>query len=112
MRSAVKISVHGEVEVLDLDAPEGELKVLQSAVGGWIEAVDLTDKLTMYVNEEGKLDAFPIINAVGNAYFAKVFGEGVDRIVGDVVFTGGLDEEGDTLGLTEEQVKVLKFVAS
>jgi hypothetical protein len=32
-------------------------------------------------------------------------------IIGDVVFTGGTDDNGDTLGLTEEYVKALTEMA-
>lgn len=110
MRKALKIDVNKNITELDLDAPEGGLKVLQTAVGGYIEAIDLGN-LTMWVNEEGKFAESPISNEIGNAYFHRAFGQ-VDNIVGDIVFTGGVDEEGDTIGLTEAQVRSLQFVAS
>ena len=111
MRKVIKIDVHNQLTELDLDAPEGSYKVLSNGVGGLIEAVDITENLTMWVNEEGKFAEFPLINAVGNAYFQRAFGA-VDVIVGDVVFSGGVDDEGDTLGLTEAQVKALTFMVS
>lgn len=105
MRQALKLNVHGETQVVDLDAPEGSLKVLQNAVDGWIEAVDLSDSLTMWVNEEGKLIGL-ILNAKANQIFRDTFGA-VDTIMGDVIFTGGVDDEGDTVGLTDAQVNQL-----
>lgn len=112
MRSAVKVSVHGASEVVDLDAPQGSYEVLRDAVGGYIEAVDITDRLTMWVNEEGKLTESPIRNTVGQMYFDKAFGAGRDTIVGDIIFTGGVDDEGDTIGLTEDQVKSILFITN
>ena len=105
MSQALKLNVHGETEVVDLDAPEGSLKVLQSAVDGWIEAVDLSDEMTMWVNEEGKLIGL-IRNDMATKMFREVFGN-VDVIMGDVVFTGGADDEGETVGLTDAQIASL-----
>jgi hypothetical protein len=102
MKKAFKLSVHGETQLVDLDAPEGSLKVLQDAVGGWVEAVDLSADLTMWCNEEGKLDG-SILNVKATEQFREVFGA-VDAIMGDVIFTGGVDDEGDTMGLTDDQV--------
>ena len=36
-----------------------------------------------------------------------------DYIVGDIVLTGGADNEGETIGLTDEQItEIMKVVAS
>lgn len=110
MRLALQIKTNGEIVRLDLDAPEGSYKVLNAGVGGWIEAVALADNLTMYVNEEGKIDGLPR-NPIASDHFDKVFGAGKDVIVGNVVFTGGVDDEGDDLGLTDEAVLYLMGVA-
>ena len=110
MRNALVIGVDGNTEVLDLDSSEGSLKVLQGAVGGWIEAVGLNANLTLWVNEEGKLDGLPV-NNVATKIFQSVFGA-VDIIMGNVVLTGGADDEGDDEGLTEEQIQMFKFIAS
>jgi hypothetical protein len=37
----------------------------------------------------------------------KVFGAGTDLIVGTVVITGGTDNDGETIGLTDDQVSLL-----
>lgn len=63
---ALLIPVEGPVTELDLDDGEDSLRVLQAAVGGWIEAVRLprfirgAGRATAYVNEEGKLERLPI----------------------------------------------------
>jgi hypothetical protein len=110
MRNALVIGVDNSLEVIDLDAPEGSLKVLQGAVGGWIEAVDISETLTLWCNEEGKLLGMP-----ANPFATKLSSEAIqtsDWIAGNAVLTGGVDDEGDTLGLTEEQVETFKFIFS
>jgi len=107
MRLAVQVQVDGSINRLDLDAPQGSYQVLKDGVGGWIEAVDLREDMTMWLNEEGKLDGLPV-NVMASRMFNEAFGAGKDIMVGDAVFTGGTDDEGDTLGLTEEQAQELE----
>lgn len=102
MRKAVVIGFDESIGVLDLDAPEGSLKVLQDAVDGWVQVVDLAPKLSIWVNEEGKMNGLPY-NGKATAIYQERFGM-VDIIVGNAVLTGGTDEEGETIGLTDEQV--------
>jgi hypothetical protein len=81
-------------------------ETLSRAVGGMIEAVTLPNGLTLWVNEEGKMDGLPV-NDYATRLFASAFGAGIDIIVGDAIVTGGADDEGETLGLTDEQVAEL-----
>jgi hypothetical protein len=103
MRTAVKVTTDGQVTVLDLDSVDSELRALQEAVGGWIQAVDVVGDMSIYLNEEGKMIGLPI-NPVATSYFDETWGAGRDVINGDVVFTGLPDSEGDTTGLTPEQL--------
>ena len=48
-------------------------------------------------------------NSIATAIFQARFGM-VDIIVGNAVLTGGVDDEGDTIGLTDEKVQQLKFM--
>ena len=82
------------------DIHDPNLENLQGAVGGLIQAVDLTPELTMWCNDEGKMMGLPV-NPVATALWTRYFGE-TDVIVGNVVFTGGSDEEGETTGLLNE----------
>lgn len=102
MRKAVVIGFDESIEVLDLDAEQGSLKVLQDAVDGWVQVVDLAPTLSIWVNEEGKMNGLPY-NGIATAIYQDRFGA-VDIIVGNAVLTGGTDDEGDTIGLTDEQV--------
>lgn len=107
MRLAIKMDEQGELSDLDLDAPEGVLEVLQTAVEGYIERVQLA-KVDMWVNEEGLYTLAHRHNPYASAAMKMVYGQGY--INGAVVFTGGVDEEGDTLGLSPEHEKSLRVV--
>lgn len=78
------------------------LENMQKAVGGYIEAVRVTDDIVMWLNEEGKLnDLAPNFNLNG------VGGLAIDVVVGDVIITGS-NGEGETTSLTAENVEELK----
>jgi hypothetical protein len=87
-----------------------ELETLQDAVGGLIQAVDLTTSLTMWCNEEGKLIGLPV-NPVATAMWTRYFGE-TDIIVGNVVFTGGCDEDGNTTSILQEDADKIEKLCS
>ena len=99
-----------KAQEINLKEGASQLAVLQDAVGGYIEAVDLADNLTMWVNEEGKLNGLPI-NPMATMLWEKHFGF-TDVIVGDVIFTGGTGSEGETLGLSEETAEELRKLFS
>lgn len=104
---AIQIKTTGEV--IDLDLTPDSLQVLQTAVGGWVQAIDLDESLSMWLNEEGKLNGLPH-NPYAQFAWDKRFGAHTDYMVGDVVFTGGTDDEGETLGLdkdTADQIRLL-----
>lgn len=104
---AITLTAEGnKAEEIDLNEGESQLSTLQKAVGGYIEAVDLSDNLTMWVNEEGKLNGLPI-NAIATLLWEKHFGF-TDVIVGDVIFTGGTGDEGETLGLDDKVANELR----
>jgi len=83
-----------------------ELKELQTAVDGYIEAIDLSAELTMWVNEEYLLRNELVINPLASALYASIGGN--QPVFGDVVLTGGTDPEGYTLGLTAKDLADLK----
>lgn len=103
---AITLSAEGEAKEVQLPDGESQLKELQEAVGGWVQAVDFTPNLTLWCNEEGKLIGLPI-NPMATFLWEKYFGL-TDVICGNVIFTGGTGDEGETLGLTEETAKQLR----
>jgi len=100
---AVIITTEGTKTVVDFDN-ETCYGMLKDAVGGYIECVRLRKSgFEMWVNEEGKLQALPQ-NPTGTALWVDNYGE-TDVTVGNIVITGGTDDEGETLGLTDEQLE-------
>jgi|LakMenE01Jun11ns_1017448.scaffolds.fasta_scaffold9388050_2 hypothetical protein len=108
MKKALRVNTDFTTEVLIIE-PDGYTP-LRDAVGGLIQAVDLSPNMTMWCNEEGKLMGLtPSI--IGTYMWEKTFGM-TDIIVGNVVFTGGTDEDGETLGLEPKQLYKLKSLAA
>lgn len=106
-KTALQVTTTGEVTELDLSSDS--LQTLQTAVGGWVQAIDLASDLSMWCNEEGKLTGLPH-NPYAQFMWDEVFGAHTDYLVGDIVLTGGTDSEGETIGLTQEQVDIIKAV--
>jgi hypothetical protein len=106
-KTALQVKTTGEVTELDLSSDS--LQTLQTAVGGWVQAIDLASDLSMWCNEEGKLNSLPH-NPYAQFMWDEVFGAHTDYLVGDIVLTGGTDSEGETIGLTQEQVDIIKAV--
>lgn len=85
-KQAVVITWDGDVQRVEYDK-KNELSFLQDTVDGYIEMVTLAGtQLTMYVNEEGKMEGLPA-NAKATAIFREKF-KTPDYIAGDAVFTG------------------------
>jgi hypothetical protein len=109
-KQAITISTDNKVEVVQMptDTSTAEYNFLSAAVGGWIEMVTLVDNLDgiiLWVNEEGKIDQLDY-NPLATTIWETCFGF-TDVIVGNVVLTGGSDEDGETLPLTDEQVQAI-----
>ena len=109
MTKALRITTAGAIQELDLS--RDSLTVLQNGVGGWVQAVDLTTTMTLWCNEEGKLEGLPH-NPYAQKLWDTAFGADTDYIVGDVVLTGAPDEEGYTTGLTELDEQVIRKVVA
>lgn len=104
---AIQVTTEGKLKEVQLNTDgEGNLEILQSAVGGWVQAVDLSNNLTLWCNEEGKLQGLST-NRIATTMWEEVFGR-TDVIVGDVIFTGGTGDEGETLGLDEETANKIR----
>jgi hypothetical protein len=96
---AIEVTTEGQLKEVQLNEGEGQLEILQTAVGGLVQAVDLSEGLTLWCNEEGKMLNFDV-NRIATKMWEEVFGQ-TDVIMGNVIFTGGTGEEGETLGLDE-----------
>ena len=97
----------GSIKLEEIEIGD-ELVNLQNSVNGIIEIPYISEKLyenkiDIVINEEGKLmDLCPTI-----AVIDKETNETLDLLVGNVLFTG-FTEEGETVGLTDEQCNIIK----
>ena len=100
------INQKSEYKIVEMNQ-KPSLDILQGIVGGYIEWVTIKDNTGYYVNEDGKFRKGLNLLATSfwaRDYFAK-YGEIVqDYISGDVIYLS-TDEEGESAGLTEEQIK-------
>lgn len=103
----VTLTVEGRMSFHD-GVPK--LAQLQEAVGGYVEAVRFPlagSEATMWVDGEGKLVAEPQRNWKADVLCPLAWG---DWTAGDVVFTGGVGSEGETLALSDAQAAELRHV--
>lgn len=93
MRNAIVVPADGEPYALELpDDGNSSLAVYQRVVGGWIELVPNPHGVTVYCNEEGKIQGLP-----PNFRATALFGEWLhdwDIIAGNVIVVGPPDDEG------------------
>lgn len=108
-KQALVVNTKAEVSIIDI--AEDSLRKLQSAVDGLIQPVDIDSHVTMWVNEEGLFRNDLEMNPIGSGIYSELFG--VEHpIIGDIVFTGGTDEEGNTLGIPQDYLEALQELAS
>lgn len=107
MKAALRVNTDFTTEVLDLS--NNEYEQLRDSVDGLIQAVDLRPGLTIWVNEEGKLVNLPV-NVIGTHLWEKSFGM-TDIIVGNCVFTGSSDDEGETTELSQPWILQIQELA-
>lgn len=106
MKEALCVNVNGDVTGLD----EITLQTLQGSVAGCVQAVNLSETVTLWCNEEGKVLGLPH-NPYAQFFWDLAFGVYTDYIVGTVVFTGGTDEKGATRPLSDtEYVGIIEGV--
>jgi hypothetical protein len=100
----IKVNPNGTIEELTV---EGEsYPVLRHAVGGMIEPIYWSEDLASYHNEEflyAEGEEFDSVNLVVALMGAKVYGP--------VIFTGNVDEDGETAGLSEANADTLRDLA-
>lgn len=101
----VLVLSNGNLETREIG---NRLEDLQEIVGGYIEIPFLSETLyekgiDVIINEEGKLiDGLKPEIAIVNEKQGNI----LDLVYGNCIFTSH-DDEGETVGLTEEQIKVV-----
>lgn len=99
---AVIIRTSGEKEVVTFTIGDS-YEMIRNAVNGWIECVRLSENEDLWCNENGLAEGLPL-NPYATAIYCETFSAN-NPVVGDVIITGGADEEGETLGLSDELVE-------
>ena len=99
-QKAVIISTEGHKSVVEFEFGKS-YQILSDAVGGMIECVSLKDA-DLWCNENGIAEGLDL-NMIASAIYSEAFNAS-NPILGNVIITGGVDAEGETLGLTDEQV--------
>ena len=99
-QKAVIITTEGKKSLVEFDFGNS-YQTLSDAVGGMIECVGLKDA-DVWCNENGIAEGLSL-NMIASAIYSDAFNSS-NPILGNVIITGSCDAEGETLGLTDEQV--------
>lgn len=103
MKRGVVISYTGHVTPVAI-VEENELTLIQNYVGGYFEVIQHdVPNLTVFADEDGKRKNRPY-NTLATSLFGRYLAP--DLILGDVLVMGGVDEYGETQGLTPEQTDI------
>lgn len=106
MDNKIKVLVLENDELKEKEI-DNDLKSIQNEVGGYIEMPYLSKRLAdkginLIINEEGK-----ILDLEKQLYVIDNKGNILDIIYGNCLFTSR-NEDGDTVGLSQEQIDFLK----
>lgn len=87
-----------------VEIPESEsLEHLQTLVEGSFQCINLQLDITCWLNEEGKITGLQY-NPRAQRLYTETYGV-ADILVGPAVLTGGVDNRGSTLGLSDVQLE-------
>lgn len=104
---ALVIKTNGEAEVID---QEWSYEQINETVGGWVEVISFgKNRYFAYANEESKLLELPVNEVVTDMWYNS--GQIVllgDYISGDVVFFGGIDDNGDNEEVEQSLIDSVK----
>jgi hypothetical protein len=106
---AVIVKTSGEVFEVNAEG----LQEIQRAVGGYIEAIEAGSIGSGFVNEEGKIKGLPD-NIIATAVWhrANKLTKFSDYLVGDVLFCGLPDDEGNSQDISQEFSEFIENISS
>lgn len=111
-RVILAVNLDGTAQVATVPPGERMLDYFYRLIGcDTVDVVALAADLEMWVDDEGLLVDDAQVNHAATGIAAE-FGRTAQNYCGPAVFTGGADEDGETLGLTELQVQVLTAAAA
>ena len=99
-QTAVKVLASGHVVKAEFELGKS-YDFLREGVEGWLECVSLGNGIDMWLNEEGKILELPI-NYNATMLWQASYGYS-DVMCGNAILTSS-NEDGETVGLSEEQV--------
>ena len=101
--SGIRVSAYYEVSVIRPDEDGSTLRMLNAAVGGYVDVVSLPEGIDMWVGDDALIRGCEI-NGVAS-HVVRVLG-GAGTISGPVVFATSTSE-GETVALSADQVRTL-----
>lgn len=105
----MKVSADDSIEIAPLVQGETYEAIKNGVDGAWFDLVRLEFgdvHIDMWVDDEGLIKRLPL-NKFATQMHATIVGVQHACIVGPAFFTGGSDEEGETLPLTEDELAFL-----
>lgn len=108
---ALVVGLDRSMEVVDLPT-DGLLQAMYEKIGtDIVEAVDIADDVTVWVDEEGLLRPDPQVNWLATLCACAATQQPY-RLFGVAVFTGGTDDDGETLAISDEAVDRVRQTAA
>ena len=107
----ITVFADGNYQLIEADVPSEEFgEWCRSVVGGYFEVIRLPfSGVDVWIDEEGKYKDYKANEwATAAAFHGEAGLAPHDFIMGNVVCTGGIDREGNTIGLSDEQVAWLR----
>jgi hypothetical protein len=105
MEKAIIVKSDPSLKIVEFNVGKSST-LIKETVDGLFDCIHLPSLgVDMWINDEGKILELPM-NAVATLMFAQEFNT-TDYIAGDVIFTGGVDSAGNTLGLNVVQSKAI-----
>jgi len=102
---AITATATTAIDVVEFDESTSYETIKEAIGGGTIQCIHIPSLgVDMWIDDEGKLVEDPEFNTFGTTLWINEYGL-TDVIVGDIIITGGVDDEGKTLGMTKEQVR-------
>ncbi|MGE7976638.1 DUF3846 domain-containing protein [Bacillus cereus] len=92
----------GNPQIKIIDKWEHSLDTVQQFVGGNIQPIRVNNSVTMWMNEEGKMQQLE-----PNFIYVNKEGTPLDTVVGNVLIAG-TDDEGEDVSLTNEEIELLQ----
>lgn len=101
---AIKATANGAIDVVEFDELKSYETIKEAIGGGTFDCIRIPSLgVDIWIDDESKLMDEPEYSSFATVLWIHEYGM-TDIIAGDVIITGGTDDEGNTLGLTKDGV--------